>query len=73
MQKRHLLCNGHNRCLFLLYRKYRVTVKREGDDSYRVKKPCRAGGAPRGEEVSCKQYRSGAENPAGGLFVLAEN
>ena len=61
-------CRGR----FLLYRKHCVAVKRESDDSYRVKKPCRAGCAPRGEEVSCKQHRSGAENPAEPDSILVQ-
>ena len=58
---------------FSLYRKYRVAMKRESDDSHRVKKPCRAGCAPRGEEVSCEQHRSGAKNPAEPDSILETN
>ena len=57
---------------FLLYRKYRVTLKCEGCAPYRAK-PCRAGCAPRGEEVNASHTARARKCAAGAHFILKHN
>ena len=59
------------RPLFLfLYRKYRVTLKRESGGSYRAKSPDGRDAHLAEKNIIASRYRSGAKEFASELFIL---